>query len=358
MFGPITRWFSRNGLGLTLFGLILALIFAWLTPTIFIFIPPGHVGVYWIRFGSGTVLDRVLSEGVAYKYPWDKIYIYDARMQIANDTFDSLTTDGLSVAIDMSIRYRLIRQDIPLLQKNIGPDYLNTLLLPEINSWAREQISKYTPEELYSKKRSEIEDAIAQDMKHAMRFEYQPQVDRESFLFIEDVLIKSIRLPDKVAQAIEDKRLQYHLMEGYSFRIEREEKERLRKQIEARGIRDFQSIVSAGISEQYLKWKGITATLQLATSKNAKVVVIGAGEGGLPIILGNLDRPATAASEDTTSGDDDAAIDQSSSPTTGVLDLLPSIDSELSDMSTADHGMLDSEILPPSDGASKIRANP
>jgi regulator of protease activity HflC (stomatin/prohibitin superfamily) len=304
MLRRLKGWFSRNGLGLTLFGLIVALVFAWLTPTIFVFIPPGHAGVYWVRFGSGTVTDRVLGEGVAYKLPWDKIYIYDARMQIIDGSFDALTADGLHVVVDMSIRFRLVRQDIPLLHKNIGPNYVNTLLLPEVNSHSRRVISSYTPEELYSVNRAEIEAAIARDLKNAMAFEHDPQARLENFVFVQELLIKHIQLPVTVMQAIEDKRVQFHLMEGYTFRIEREKKERVRKQIEAMGIRDFQSIVSEGISEQYLKWKGISATLELATSNNAKVVVIGAGEGGLPIILGNVDQPST-----TPTGGDDGIAD-------------------------------------------------
>lgn len=291
MLRRLKSWFSRNGLGLTLLGLILALVFAWLTPTIFIFVPSGHIGVYWVRFGSGTITDRVLNEGVAYKWPWDKIYLYDARLQVVDYPFEVLTSDGLEAIVDISTRYRLIREDIALLHKNIGPDYVKTLLLPEVNSHARHEISKYTPEELYSLKRIEIEQAIVEGLKNAMRFEYEPENDRESFLYIENILLKRTQLPTKVQEAIQDKLVQFYLMQGYDFRVAREEKERLRKRVEAQGIRDFQTIVNEGISEQYLKWKGISATLALATSNNAKVVVIGAGEGGLPIILGNIDSP-------------------------------------------------------------------
>lgn len=115
--------------------------------------------------------------------------------------------------------------------------------------------------------------------------------------------------------------MQFHIMQGYTFRIEREEKERLRKQVEAKGIRDFQSIVSEGISEQYLKWKGISATLELATSNNSKVVVIGAGEGGLPIILGNIDPPSTATSDGPK-----ASLKQKSQGSTDLSE--PSIENE------------------------------
>jgi len=322
MLRRLKNWFSRNGLGLTLLGLILALVFAWLTPTIFVFIPPGHTGVYWVRFGSGTITDRVLNEGVAYKWPWDKIYLYDARLRVVNDLFEVLTSDGLEAIVDISIRYRLVRQDIALLHRNIGPDYVKTLLLPEVNSHARHEISKYTPEELYSLKRIKIERTITESLKNAMRFEYEPENDRESFLYIENILLKRTQLPEKVRDAIQDKLVHFYLMQGYDYRVAREEKERLRKRVEAQGIRDFQTIVNEGISEQYLKWKGISATLALATSTNAKVVVIGAGQGGLPIILGNIDSPPAVAG----SGDRSATDQQKGQAVQS--DLSPALESE------------------------------
>jgi regulator of protease activity HflC (stomatin/prohibitin superfamily) len=342
MFRRISSWFSRNGLGITLLGLIFALVFAWLTPTIFIFIPPGQAGVYWVRFGGGTIVDKVLPEGIALKWPWDKIFIYNARLQLSDGTFNALTSDGLNVTIEMSIRYHLVREDIALLHKYVGPDYVRTLLLPEVNSWSRREFAKYTPEELYSLKRAEIEDQITIDIQNAMRFAYRPTVDRESFVNVENVLIKNIRLPVKVEQAIQDKLVQFHIMRGYDFRVEREEKERQRKRVEALGIRDFQSIVSEGISEQYLKWKGISATLQLATSNNAKVVVIGAGEGGLPIILGNMDQPSVPSQTSARGAGDDANLPDIPEPASmdsfslPEFSAYPAVSSETDSLAPAD----------------------
>ncbi|HEX4829156.1 MAG TPA: hypothetical protein VFV12_13075, partial [Xanthobacteraceae bacterium] len=97
---------------------------------------------------------------------------------------------------------------------------------------------------------------------------------------------------------------QYYIAEEYKFRVEREKRESERKKIEAEGIRDFQQIVTQGISESYLRWRGIEATLQLSQSTNAKVVVIGSGKDGLPIILGNVDTPAPPAGSTSPSGTD------------------------------------------------------
>src|ERR1043166_13293 len=84
---------------------------------------------------------------------------------------------------------------------------------------------------------------------------------------------------------------QYYLVQEYGFRVEREKKESECKQIEAYGIRDFQQTVTQGISDSYVRWRGIEATLQLAQSPNTKIVIIGSGKDGLPVILGNVDTP-------------------------------------------------------------------
>jgi hypothetical protein len=94
-----------------------------------------------------------------------------------------------------------------------------------------------------------------------------------------------------VNAAINRKIEQYYLVQEYAFRVDREELESKRKQIEANGIRDFQQTVTQGISDSYVRWRGIEATLQLAQSPNTKIVIIGSGKDGLPVILGNVDTP-------------------------------------------------------------------
>jgi regulator of protease activity HflC (stomatin/prohibitin superfamily) len=100
-------------------------------------------------------------------------------------------------------------------------------------------------------------------------------------------------LPAAIMAAINRKTEQYYIAEEYKFRVEREKRESERKKIEGEGIRDFQQTVSQGISESYLRWRGIEATLQLSQSTNSKVVIIGSGKDGLPVILGNADTPAS-----------------------------------------------------------------
>ena len=117
------------------------------------------------------------------------------------------------------------------------------------------------------------------------------RISLNEMLIIYDTLVLGLELPATVNAAINRKIEQYYLVQEYGFRVEREKKESERKQIEANGIRDFQQTVTQGISNSYVRWRGIEATLQLAQSPNTKIVIIGSGKDGLPVILGNVDTP-------------------------------------------------------------------
>ena len=198
----------------------------------------------------------------------------------------------------LNIRYRLKRDTIPTLHQVIGPDYLK-LVGPGIASHMREVISQYNSEEVYSTARNQIQEKIREmtvsTMGHKMMEGEGPisySVAMREAVTIYDTLLYGIELPPAVVAAINRKAEQYYISEEYRFRIEREKRETDRKKIEAEGIRDFQQTVSQGISDSYLRWRGIEATLQLSHSNNSKVVIIGGGKDGLPIILGNVDAPA------------------------------------------------------------------
>jgi regulator of protease activity HflC (stomatin/prohibitin superfamily) len=134
-------------------------------------------------------------------------------------------------------------------------------------------------------------------MEHPEGEDYtQYRVPLNDMLNLIDTLILGIELPTAVVTAINRKIEQYYISEEYKFRVAREVRESERKKIEAEGIREFQQIVSQGISDSYLRWRGIEATLQLAQSSNTKVVIVGSGKDGLPIIFGNT--PATSGEKE------------------------------------------------------------
>lgn len=291
----IGEWWHRNGLNATLVLLGLISLVAYLSHNIFIAIHPGEVGARWSRFFGGTITDKVYGEGIHVIFPWDIMYKYNVRFQQRTAKYVVLSSDGLRMETELSVRFKPVVEKVGLLHKYVGPDYFETLLVPEVGALARDRIAQFNPEELYSQKRLLIQQEILQALQAKSKVSDESgQVQSIDFLYVEDVFIQNIELPDDVAEAIRNKLSQKQRMEEYDYIVAREVKEKERKRIEAEGIRIFQDIVTEGISDRYLRWKGIDATLALAQSPNSKIVVIGAGAGGLPIILGNLDGGVAA----------------------------------------------------------------
>lgn len=244
---------------------------------IVITVEPGEVGVIWKRFEGGTVLDRIKGEGTHIIFPWNKIYRYDIRYKTINDELDILTINGLTVNVEYAFRYAPDRDFIGLLHKTIGPNYVESILVPEIKSTIRKIISQYTPEQIYTDQVTIIKQINLEGQRRTS----------DRYINIDDVLVKKIELPPNIKEAIEAKLREQQRFQEYVFRISKEEQEKKRKIIEAEGIREFQKLVSSNLDDKYLKWKGIAVTGELAQSENSKVIIIGAGEGGLPVILGN-----------------------------------------------------------------------
>jgi regulator of protease activity HflC (stomatin/prohibitin superfamily) len=320
-------WARRRREQLWLAALIVAAIIIFLAPDIFITIGAGQAGVLWKRFGGGTqtvapgerpfigriaadrtgeptvLRERVpsprpsnvypYSEGMQVVWPWDRMTIYDIRLQQVSHVFDVLTSDGLDVKAEITVRFKPIEGDLGKLHRDIGPNYVNVLIIPTVGAYAREEIARHESSALYSPERLAIQEAIRAKTKQALISRYYPEKNRESYVIVEDVLIRGIELPPAVRAAIDEKVAQKHLAESYRYRLDRETQEAERKAIEAGGIRRFQEAVNGNISDGYLKWKAIEAMLELAKSQNAKVVVIG-GKDGVPVIIGGADGTTTA----------------------------------------------------------------
>ena len=287
-----------------------------LYPHMVVTVPSGYVGVLWKRFGGGTVLDprRLKNEGFNLILPWNEVFLYDLRLQSFTESYNAISSDGVNLTATVIVRFRLQRNAVPVLHQAIGPNYVQVLAMPGIGSLTREVIAQYNAEQVYSTARQEIQDKIrslvearlSEKMMEHEDDEESYRVPLRDIFILYDILVTGIELPEAIVAAINRKTEQYYIAEEYKFRVERERRESERKKIEAEGIRDFQQTVSQGITESYLRWRGIEATLQLSQSTNAKVVVIGSGKDGLPIILGNVDTPAPRAGSTPASGTDTA----------------------------------------------------
>jgi regulator of protease activity HflC (stomatin/prohibitin superfamily) len=296
------RFAVRHLPSVVIYLMVATLVAVVLYPHMVITVPSGHVGVLWKRFGGGTVLDpRLLkNEGFNLILPWNEVFQYDLRLQSFTESYNAISSDGVSLTASVNVRFRLQRDSVPVLHQAIGPNYVKVLVQPGIGSLTREVMAQYTAEQVYSTARQEIQDKIRNLVEDRLTEKMMEREGEESYrvsmrdtIILYDILVAGIELPTAIIAAINRKTEQYYIAEEYKFRVEREKRESERKKIEGEGIRDFQQIVSQGISESYLRWRGIEATLQLSQSTNSKVVVIGNGKDGLPIILGNVDTPAS-----------------------------------------------------------------
>lgn len=259
-------------------GVFLLILFSILSNTTFLTIDPGERGVLFKRFSGGLEKDNVYSQGFHVVAPWNKMYIYDVRTNENYENMEVLSKNGLTIKVELSYRYQPIAEKIGYLHDEIGPSYLDRIIKPEIRSATREVIGKYLPEELYSTKREAIQDEI---------FERTSENVEAKYLALDAVLIREVELPETLQDAIERKLKEEQLALEFDFRLQRERKEAERKIIEAEAKAQSNRILNASLSSNILKDKGIEATLELAKSSNSKVVIVGSGDDGLPLILGN-----------------------------------------------------------------------
>jgi|tagenome__1003787_1003787.scaffolds.fasta_scaffold20887563_2 regulator of protease activity HflC (stomatin/prohibitin superfamily) len=316
----IASWYKRHSLTINLGALTTVFVVVAIWQWISVVIPAGYVGVRWYRFVGGTDTQTIYAEGSHFIWPWDRVTLYDTRLQQFSRDFDVLTRDGMMMTVNIACRFRLNEAMIGLLHKHVGAEYMDNLLVPVVGSFARIIFSQNSTDSVYTDRRIAVQDEI----RHAVTAELdhdlgQPGRSKAPWLFLDDVLVRSMRFPPEVQSAVNRKMEQYQLREEYAYRLQREELESKRKEVEAQGIARFQSIVGAGISDTYLRWKGIDATLALAQSSNAKIVVIGTGKDGLPLILNGADA-APAASPPR---DDGPGVTASAAPATPSANAAP-----------------------------------
>lgn len=256
--------------------IVILLIIVYFYSSIFITIRAGEAGVLYRRFAGGTVTDYVYPEGFHIIFPWNSMTIYNTRVQQKSYSLPVLTDEGLKITLNISIRYYPERDAVGILHQKVGPDYLEKVVIPEVDHTIRVSVGKMAIDEVYTSKGSSLHDIITKAVSEI----------EKNYIVIQDVILRQVMLPAPVEAAIEAKIEQKQLSEAYEYRLARETQEAQRKKIEAGGIYDYNTKVKQSLSKDILKWKGIQATQALAKSDNAKVVVIGSGDNQLPIILG------------------------------------------------------------------------
>jgi regulator of protease activity HflC (stomatin/prohibitin superfamily) len=267
----------------------------------FVIIPAGHIGVQ-VLFGK--VKPTALTEGIQLINPLVQVQEMSVRTETytmsatsnegqvrGDDSIQALSSDGLLMPLDITIAFRLVGSDAPRVYREIGPDYVEKIIRPASRTAVREAIAGFTAQEAYSTKREalpqKMHDLLTERMKSLL--EQREDFKGATGFSVDQIMLRKIQLPDKVKNAIEAKLEAAQQAEQMQFVLDKERQEAERKRIEAKGVSDFQTIVSQSINANLLQWKGIEATENLSRSQNAKIVLIGSGKNGLPVIL-NSDK--------------------------------------------------------------------
>jgi regulator of protease activity HflC (stomatin/prohibitin superfamily) len=240
----------------------------------------GEAGVLFKTFGGGVVTDEApLGEGFHIIAPWNKVYLYNVKQQeVFESQMQVLSSNGLEISLDVSVLYQPKADELGLLHQTKGSNYLDIVIVPNIRAVARSVVGRYTPEQLYSTKRDAIESEIYDELKKGVEAQH---------VQINDVLVRDVTLPNTIKQAIERKLSQEQMSLEYEFKLESARKEAEKVRIDAQGKADANRILNSSLTTNILRDKGIEATTKLSESPNSKVIVIGSGKDGLPIILGN-----------------------------------------------------------------------
>jgi len=238
-------------------------------------IPAGHVGVYDL---FGKVADQSMAAGIHLVNPLATVHKISARTQEVKETVDVPSREGLAVKIDVSLLFSLEPAKAAQVFRSIGPHYIQVAVVPQLRSVVRDVTSGYDAKALYTAERELLTQNIQRNLFPLLQ---------ERGVRCERILLRKIILPPKLSAAIESKLEAEQQAEQMKYVLDKEKQEAERKRIEAQGIADYQTIINQGLNENLLKWKGIEATRELARSQNSKIVVIGAGKEGLPLILGN-----------------------------------------------------------------------
>lgn len=239
----------------------------------FTVIPAGNIGV--VDF-FGTVSANTLKAGINPVNPLARVIKMSVKTQEMKEVMDVPSKEGLTVNLEVSILYHLNPDKAADVYKTVGEDYESVILEPQFRSVTRGVTASYEAKALYTSEREHLSNLILKEVAAATE---------ARGITVESAPLRRVGLPPGLTASIETKLQAEQESQRMQFVLMKEKQEADRKRIEAQGISDFQKIVVQGISDQLLRWKGIEATEKIATSANAKVIIIGAGKDGLPLIL-------------------------------------------------------------------------
>ena len=245
------------------------------------FVHAGDGGVLWSLFTGGTVHQPALSEGIHFLWPWNHMETFDLKVRELNTEYPALANDGLPVTATVSLRYRVNPARVSNLYQDIGQNYQETLIAPQIGSIVREVMSRYPADQLYAYARARLESEILETITDKLDFaqviaphKKQPDL-RDGYVFVEGVAVLDVKLPATVTTAIETKMAQDQMAQEYEFKVKREQLETERRAIEVDGIHNYAAVAQTPWFRDYLRYIEIQSNYDMAKSNNAKLIFLG-----------------------------------------------------------------------------------
>lgn len=269
---------NNRRLPLIVLGVIGFIVVMALSSSLFYTIQATERAIIFYPFGAGLDKENVIDQGTHLKAPWNDVYVYKVNEMSQGENMDVLDKNGLSIHVDITVRFFPIPEQIGFVHQKFTQAYVEVLVIPEVRSTVRQVMGRFTAEEIYSTKRAEVEFSIKAETEKILSVNYVTATA---------VLIRSIQLPEQIKGAIENKLQQEQEALAYQFRLDKERSEAERKRIAAEGESRANNIINNSLTDKLLKMRGIEATLELSKSPNTKVIVIGSGKDGMPLILGN-----------------------------------------------------------------------
>lgn len=282
------HWLNRHLLGILFLSFVIVGGIIVLYPRVVIKIPAGHKGVLYRPLSGGVDLSVVYGEGLHFLLPFNSMTTYSIALNVHKMEMEVLTSDLLKSKVSLSFQYLASEQTLPMLHRYVGKDYLNTFILPEITASVRETFGKLTSSQAFTTDLRKVTKDISLSTDNYLINNLSPAgLSSVRLVRISAFQLESISFPQDVQNSINDKLIQSANAEAMKYKIEIAKQEAIRRVVEAEGIKKYQDLVNAGMTENFLKHEGVQATLKLAESNNTKVVVFGSSSGGLPLILGD-----------------------------------------------------------------------
>ncbi len=271
-----------------------------LWPLMFVLVPVGKLGVIYRPLSGGVDLSMIIREGAHLILPWNKVTQYDAQIQIKELKLELLTSDLLKSNVTVTFQFEINPNTLPMLHKYIGSNYLEKVIVPQVTKVTRQKVAQFSSRLAYTEDIAQVANDIAITADSLLIQQISPPgLSNVRLIRVSAVQLTSVTYPEFVQTAIDNKIIESENAEAYKYKIQAARQEAERKVIEATGIRDFQNLVNAGMTENYLRFRGIQATEELAKSTNAKTLIFGSGPSGLPLVLGNAVDGTTPAPKET-----------------------------------------------------------